>query len=108
MDTPFWSIDTLFFTDISDKADPRFVFYLFQTIPWTAYNEASGVPSLNSRTIEAIEVRVPSSRHEQEEISRVLADMDAEVETVQAQLSKTRDLKTAMAQELLTGRTRLV
>ena len=29
--TPIWTVDTLFYSDIKN-ADPRFVFYLFQTI----------------------------------------------------------------------------
>jgi len=33
---------------------------------------------------------------------------DAEIEALEGRLAKTRDLKTAMAQELLSGRTRLV
>ena len=44
---------------------------------------------------------------EQQAIAEVLTDMDAEIEALEARLAKTRDLKTGMAQELLSGRTRL-
>jgi type I restriction enzyme, S subunit len=45
---------------------------------------------------------------EQNAIAAVLSDMDAELSALEARLAKTRLLKQAMMQELLTGRTRLV
>lgn len=44
---------------------------------------------------------------EQDAIAVVLSDMDAELTTLQARRDKVRDLKQAMMQELLTGKTRL-
>ena len=41
-------------------------------------------------------------------IATVLSDMDAEIAALERRLAKTRDLKQAMMQELLTGKTRLV
>lgn len=45
---------------------------------------------------------------EQTAIATVLSDLDAEVAALEARRAKTADLKQAMLQELLTGRTRLV
>ncbi len=45
---------------------------------------------------------------EQTAIAAVLSDMDAELAALEARRAKTCDLKQAMMQELLTGRTRLV
>jgi len=45
---------------------------------------------------------------EQCDIAAALADMDAELAALQARRDKTHDLKQAMMQELLTGKTRLV
>jgi type I restriction enzyme S subunit len=44
---------------------------------------------------------------EQKAIASVLIDLDAELSLLEVRLAKTRDLKLAMAQELLSGRTRL-
>jgi type I restriction enzyme S subunit len=52
-------------------------------------------------------VRLPSLP-EQTAIAAVLSDMDGELSVLEARLDKTRDLKQAMMQELLTGKTRLV
>ena len=66
----------------------------------TRYN-LSKVALLNSS------LRLPTLP-EQTAIATVLSDMDAELSALEARRDKTRDLKQAMMQELLTGRTRLV
>ncbi len=107
METPFWTVDTLFFTEVFPSSDAKFLFYLFQTVPWRDFNEASGVPSLNASTIEAIQFKAPLLA-EQKAIAEVLSDMDAEIASLEAERDKTRQLKSAMMDELLSGRTRLL
>jgi type I restriction enzyme S subunit len=107
VDSPFWTVDTLFFTEIASEADAKFVFYKFTMIRWRSYNEASGVPSLNAKTIENIEVTMPPLP-EQTAIASVLSEMDGELAVLEQRREKTRALKQAMMQELLTGRTRLI
>ena len=46
----FWTVDTLFYTHTFRSITPRFCYYLFTTIDWLKYNEASGVPSLSKVT----------------------------------------------------------
>lgn len=55
----------------------------------------------------AMPLPVPS-KAEQSAIAAVLSDIDAEIATLEQRRDKTRALKQAMMQELLTGRTRLV
>ena len=107
IDTPFWTIDTLFFTEISNSAIPKFMFYKFLEINWRSYNEASGVPSLSARTIETIEIAHPSLG-EQTAIAEVLSDMDADITALEAQRDKAKTIKQGMMQELLTGKVRLI
>ena len=106
-DEPFWTVDTLFYTELSNTAYPKFIYFSFLMIDWRSYNEASGVPSLNASTIESIEIAIPKY-DEQIAIATVLSDMDAEIAALEARRDKTRDLKQGMMQELLTGRIRLV
>lgn len=106
MDTPFWSVDTLYYSDMLDGNVAKFLFYRFLLIEWRRYNEASGVPSLSARTIENIEIECPEP-DEQLGIVRVLSDIDAEITALEARLDKTLALKQGMMQALLTGRVRL-
>jgi len=107
IDSPFWTIDTLFYTEIGENCTPKFMFYKFCMIDWRRYNEASGVPSLNAYTIEEIRISYPDL-DEQSAIARVLSDMDAEIAALEKRREKTLALKQGMMQELLTGRIRLV
>jgi type I restriction enzyme, S subunit len=107
MDRPFWTVDTLFYSVIKGENNAKFLFYCFCMIDWRQYNEASGVPSLNARTIERIEGAFPAST-EQIAIAMTLSDMDDELTALEARRNKTHALKQAMMQELLTGRIRLV
>jgi type I restriction enzyme S subunit len=88
----------------------EFLYYLLDT----KYEELRGLSDggggrggLNLSIINAIEVTLPSVS-EQKAIAEVLSDIDAEIEALEKRLTKTRDLKQGMAQELLTGRTRLL
>lgn len=107
IDKPFWTIDTLFYSEIKDCANSKFIFYKFCMIDWIQYNEASGVPSLNASTIERVLVSLPYKR-EQTAIATILSDMDSEIQALEKRLVKTRQIKQGMMQELLTGKTRLV
>jgi len=106
-DQPFWTVDTLFYTELLDRNSAKFMYYKFCMIPWRNYNEASGVPSLSARTIENIEIVLPT-HEEQEAIAAVLSDMDTEIQALEQRRSKTAELKQGMMQELRTGRMRLV
>lgn len=64
--------------------------------------------SVGMEVLRELRVQLPSTVTEQEAISAVLADMDAELASLEARSDKTRALKQGMMQELLTGRTRLV
>ena len=106
MDTPFWTVDTLFYSIVHDFYHPKFIYYCFCLIDWYKHNEASGVPSLSAQTIESIEISFPKLE-EQTAIASILSDMDTEIAAIEQRRNKTRDLKQAMMQELLTGRIRL-
>ena len=66
--TPFWTVDTLFYSEINEQYSVKFIYYMFNTITWKKYSEASGVPSLSASTIESINVNL-SSLPEQQKIA---------------------------------------
>ena len=65
------------------------------------------VYGVSKNNVKSIEVVLPSLK-EQQAISHVLRDMDAELGALEERRDKTQHLKQGMMQELLTGRTRLV
>ena len=55
-----------------------------------------------------IEIKVPSTSEEQNEIATILSDMDTEIQVLETKLEKYRKIKLGMMQNLLTGKIRLV
>lgn len=102
-----WTVDTLFYTYDFKSLNPKYLFYKFCLIDWLSMNEASGVPSLTAKNIEDIQIAIPTEE-EQTAIANVLSSMDKEIETLNTKLEKYRNLKTAMMQQLLTGKIRLI
>ena len=67
----------------------------------------SNYPAINSGDVRSLTIPLPNL-DEQTAIADVFSDMDAELSALEASRDKTHDLKKAMMQELLTGKTRLV
>lgn len=68
---------------------------------------ASSQGNIGMGDIEKIQISYPCYEA-QEAIAEVLADMDAELASLETRIAKTRELKQGVMQELLTGRTRLL
>lgn len=102
METPFWTVDTLFYSHIKNKNIPKWVYYVFQSINWNSYNEASGVPSLSTANINRIEILKPTLI-EQEKIAKILSNLDKGIDSTNRLIEKEKHIKTALMQELLTN-----
>ncbi|MCM8622260.1 MAG: restriction endonuclease subunit S [Candidatus Accumulibacter sp.] len=90
--------------------DVEFLYYLLATQKQGFISLCAGSTFLEigKTQLAAYEVNLPSEKDEQTAIAKVLSEMDAELAGLEQRRDKTRDLKQAMMQELLTGRTRLV
>ena len=70
-------------------------------------NIGATINQITNKDMKAFRLKLPSIP-EQTAIAEVLTDMDAELAGLEQRREKTRALKQAMMQELLTGRTRLL
>lgn len=106
MDTPFWTVDTLFYSHIKDNSVAKYLFYKFNTIEWYDYNEASGVPSLSATTVSSIKINLPPLP-EQNRIVSVLETWDKVIENLNKKIEIKKQIKKGLMQDLLTGKKRL-
>jgi type I restriction enzyme S subunit len=88
------------------KIDGRFLGYFINDEDFWQ-KSGTGQPFVLFTKTFARPLRLPALP-EQTAIATALSDMDAELAALEARRDKTRDLKQAMMQELLTGKTRLV
>ncbi len=93
------------------QSDGLFLAYLLRANPgrelMKALAQGSTRYNISKSALLEASIRLPP-KAEQTAIATLLSDMDAELAALDARRTKTRDLKQAMMQELLTGRTRLV
>lgn len=68
---------------------------------------SSTLMAINKNNLRDIIIPIPNTYSEQTRIATILSDMDAQLEALEAQLHKARQIKQGMMQELLTGRIRL-
>lgn len=106
METPFWTVDTLFYSHIKSGYMAKYLFYKFETINWNKYNEGSTIPSLSSSTIHSIKVLLPPLP-EQKKIAGILGTWDKAIEKLISLIEQKKLLKKGLMQKLLTGKHRL-
>ena len=80
IDKPFWTIDTLFYTEINEEIIyPKWFYYLTKRINFKRYQEGTGVPSLTVATLNKIKVNIPS-KEEQRKTLAILNPIDEKIE----------------------------
>ena len=88
VDTPFWNVDTIFYTVIdTEQIIAKFLYYVLLNEHLEDLNKAGGVPSLTQSTLNKIKIPVPPLPI-QEEIVRILdhfTELTAELQARQEQ-----------------------
>ena len=100
MDTPFWTVDTLFYSEVFKENNAKYLYYLFNTINWKKYDESTGVPSLSAKTIERIKVTLSISNTEQTIISKILSKFDNKIQQEECILSNLQTYKKGLLQQM--------
>ncbi|MCA9767074.1 MAG: restriction endonuclease subunit S, partial [Carnobacterium sp.] len=70
---PFWTVDTLFYTEVNDKiVFPRYIYYVLSQIDFNYYNEGTTIPSLRTETLNQLEILVPSKLNQKKILNAIL------------------------------------
>lgn len=97
---------------LNDSYVPKYFFYILMSRIFTDFLNklaaGSTISHLYQKDFVGFEFSAPPTNEEQSAIVEVLSDMDSEIEALEQRRAKTADLKQAVMQELLTGKTRLV
>ena len=72
------------------------------------YTGSTKQQSYTAKIVKVLPIDLPPSGEEQTAIATILSDMDTELAELQSRLTKARQIKQGMMQELLTGRIRLL
>lgn len=80
VDHPFWTVDTLFYSEINKEIVlPKFLYYSMSLTNFSNYNEGTTIPSLRTETLNRLIYRIPSFKI-QEKIVQILSSLDDKIE----------------------------
>jgi type I restriction enzyme S subunit len=107
IESDYWPHNTSLWVTRFNGNDPKFVYYLYESIRFERFASGSGVPTLNRNDAHGFHIAVPANVQEQRVIAAALSDTDALLGGLDRLIAKKRDLKQAAMRQLLTGQTRL-
>ena len=62
VNTPFWSVDTMFFTIMKMPNVAKFVYHFIKGKDLASLNAGSAVPSMTTDILNAMDIRIPSAK----------------------------------------------
>lgn len=81
VEKPFWTVDTLFYTEIDEnRIIPEYLYYKLKTFDLANMNVGSAVPSLTTAILNPIEFELPPIEV-QSEIAKTLGVLDKKIES---------------------------
>lgn len=84
IDTPFWNVDTIFYTEIDTKQiEAKYLYYVLAKQHLENLNKAGGVPSLTQSILNKVKIPVPPLEV-QNEIVRILDTFTSHTAELQA------------------------
>ena len=98
---PFWTVDTIFYTEISSQLEPKYFYYYLQTLHLEKMNQAGGVPSLTQRALNELHIPTPPILIQREiaraldQFSQLKAELETELEARQQQYAHYRNILVA-------------
>ena len=97
--SPFWTIDTLFYSIPINNADLQFTLCLFLNVNWKSKDESTGLPSLSKQTIEKTLVKTPNAL-EQQKIGLIFSRLNSLITLHQRKLDALKKIKSALLEKM--------
>ena len=79
IERPFWTVDTLFYTEINENLVlPKYLYYVLSNRDLKQYNEGTTIPSLRTETLNRLEFNIPLIE-EQKKILKILKPLEDKI-----------------------------
>ena len=87
----FWTVDTMFYTEIFHRADAKFLYYFSLTIPFHYYSTSTALPSMTQEDLSNHPLAIPP-REEQTQIASFLDHETAQIDALIAEQQRLIEL----------------
>lgn len=102
---PFWTIATIFYTDIKNRNVPKYFYYLCLSIPFDIFKSGSTIPSMTARDLYTINFPYPPIYIQQKistYLDRKCAQIDAILASIQQSIEKLKEYRQAVITRAVT------
>ena len=99
---PFWSVDTMFFTEMKMPNVAKFVFHFVKAKDLASMNAGSAVPSMTTDILNAMELAIPSAER-LAEFESVVAPMYQAIQANNRESAKLVEVRDSLLPQLMSG-----
>ena len=99
---PFWSVDTMFFTEMKLPNVAKFVFHFVKSKDLASLNAGSAVPSMTTDILNAMELPIPDA-DTLEKFENIVAPMYLTVQHNTQESSRLAELRDSLLPRLMSG-----
>jgi len=99
---PFWSVDTMFFTEMKIPNVAKFVFHFVKAKDLASMNAGSAVPSMTTDILNAMELAIPSAER-LAEFEALVAPMYQAMQVNNRESAKLAKLRDVLLSKLMSG-----
>lgn len=99
---PFWSVDTMFYTEMKQPNVAKFVFHFVKGIDLASLNAGSAVPSMTTAILNAIPLKLPDSAT-LEQFEQRVTPMYEIIQSNQTQSKYLANLRDTLLPRLMSG-----
>lgn len=82
VDEPFWSVDTMYYTEMQPDTDAKYLYYLATTIQFARYSTNTALPSMTQEHLGNYIFAVPNQISERTQIASFLDHATAKIDTL--------------------------
>jgi type I restriction enzyme S subunit len=107
IDVDYWPHDTTLWVRDFKGNNPLFISYILEKLNLKKFDAATANPTLNRNYIHPLKIIIPTNKEEQERIANLLNKAIQPIVQQTKAINKLRKLKTALMQDLLTGKVRV-
>lgn len=104
---PFWTVDTMFYTEMRRKNLAKFIFYFVKGLDLASMNVGSAVPSMTTEVLNNLPIDIPSDTV-LEKFEQTLAPLYSKLKANQTQIRTLTALRDTLLPKLMSGEVRVI
>lgn len=102
VDDPFWSVDTMFFTEMKKKNLAKYIFFLLKRFDFQSMNSGSAIPSMTRSILYNLRLNLPAERI-LEKFESIINPFFLKIKYLQKESARLAELRDTLLPKLMSG-----